>query len=175
MDLTKLLAIYAAILSTAVFMWNVSRSRPKFTVKLALGLDKCDEDYVSGVYISLQNTSSHTVHINQVRFVCPYRKVTLWDRIEALVKYRRFGRTVGWVHTGVPLENIDTGLPISLEAGNSHMIFIPDEVIEEMLDDSLSRKFVVQAQDALWRNKASATFRMPKSVQKSEDDEKHPK
>lgn len=64
MDITKYLAIYAALLSTAVFLWNVWRARPKFKVKLTLGMDKIEDEYVSGAYIALQNPSAHTVHIS---------------------------------------------------------------------------------------------------------------
>ena len=159
MDLTTSLAIYAAILSTAVFLWNVSRSLPKFTVKLVFGMDSRDNENVSGVYISLQNPSTRTVHINSIVLVHLYKEVTLRDRVETLLKYRRFGKTVGWAQNSLLFKDIDTGLPISLEAGRSHMIFIPDDVIEEFLEDSVGRKFVAQAQDALWHNKTSAVWR----------------
>ena len=41
---TDYLAIYAAILSTLVFLWNVLQSRPRIKVDLTLGIEGADED-----------------------------------------------------------------------------------------------------------------------------------
>lgn len=168
MDLTRYLAIYAALLSTTVFLWNVSHSRPKFRVKLTLGMDKIEDEYVSGAYIALQNPSAYAVHISGVDILYNYCRETLWGRIKHAWEFKRIMLRVGWVHYPLSMHGIETGLPVSLEAGKSHMIFISDEKLDEILEDALDRRIIASAQDALWRTKYSAKFDYPKMVCKGD-------
>ncbi|MGR1582831.1 hypothetical protein ACSSNL_15345 [Thalassobius sp. S69A] len=168
MDITKYLAIYAALLSTAVFMWNVSRARPKFKVKMTLGMEKIEDEYVSGAYIALQNPSAHTVHISAVDILYRYRRESLLDRVKHAWEFKRIMLRVGWVHYPLSMHGVETGLPISLEAGKSHMIFISDEKLDEIIEDALDRRIIASAQDALWRTKYSAKFDYPKMVRKDD-------
>ncbi|GAA5080915.1 hypothetical protein N0B44_28440 [Roseibacterium beibuensis] len=172
MDITKYLAIYAAVLSTAVFVWNVARARPKFDVKLVLGLDETDGEYTSGVYVSLQNPSAHTVHISNVSFLYRYEETGLIDRVKHAWEFKRLMRRVGWVHNSMIFDGIETGLPVSLEPGKSHMIFVPYDTIDDMLERGIDRKIIAGAQDALWRNKYSAVFDFPvmRDPDQDEDD-----
>lgn len=171
MDITKYLAIYAALLSTVVFLWNVSHARPKFKVKLTLGMDKIDDKYVSGVYISIQNPSAHTVHVAAADILYRYRSISLIDWIKHAWEFKRIMRRVGWVHYPLSLHGVETGLPVSIEAGKSHMIFISDETLEDVLEDALDRRIIASVQDALWRNQNSSKFDFPKMVR--EDDHNH--
>ncbi|MCX7567524.1 hypothetical protein OS189_14345 [Sulfitobacter sp. F26169L] len=43
----------------------------------------------------------------------------------------------------------------------SHQILVPAEVLEQVLSDAKTRRFVAVAQDALWRNKYSSVFEYP--------------
>lgn len=158
MDLTKYLAIYAAFLSTAVFLWNVSRARPKFKVKLTHGLDTIEGETVSGVYIAIQNPSAHTVHIAGADILYRYRRETLWGWIKHAWSFKRIMPRVGWIHYPLNMHRIETGLPVSLEAGKSHMISLSDEKLNEILESALERQIIASAQDALWRTKYSAKF-----------------
>lgn len=171
MDITKYLAIYAASLSTAVFLWNVSRARPKFKVKLTLGMNKIDGEYVSGAYIAIQNPSAHTVHVVAVDILYRYRSISLIDWIKHAWEFKRIVRRVGWVHYPLNMDDVETGLPVSIEAGKSHMIFVSDEKLEDVLEDALDRRIIASAQDALWRNQHSAKFDYPRMIRK--DDPNH--
>lgn len=57
-------------------------------------------------------------------------------------------------------DDIDTGLPISIEPRTSHSIFIPEEKIWDMLEEDEASKFAAVVQDALWRDKYSSVFEM---------------
>jgi len=171
MDITKYLAIYAALLSTAVFLWNVSRARPKFKVKLTLGMEKIDGEYVSGAYIAIQNPSAHTVHVAAVDILYRYRNISIIDWIKHAWEFKRIMRRVGWVHYSLDINGVETGLPVSIEAGKSHMIFVSDEKLDEVLENALDQQIIASVQDALWRNQNSAKFDYPKIVRK--DDPNH--
>ena len=163
MKITEFLAIYGAVVSTAVFAWNVTASRAKIAVTLTGGIDQSGEELQSGVYLSIQNPSPHTVHVNSVSLVYPYRKVTLLEKIAHLFRYRRLDRYIDWVHNGLVFDGIETGLPVSIEPRQSHSIFIPENVIWEMLNKEGATVFAAVAQDALWRNKYSGVFEMYRS------------
>ena len=163
MKITEFLAIYAAVISTVVFAWNVTTSRARFSVTLAGGANKSGEEYELGVFLSIQNPSLHTVHVNSVSLLYPYRKITLYEKIEHLIKYRRVGRYTGWVHNGLIFDDIETGLPVSIDPRQSHSIFIPENVIWEMLGKDGSAVFAAEVQDALWRDKYSEAFEMYRS------------
>lgn len=160
MKITELLAIYAACLSTLVFIWNIARSIPRVKVMIVFGTSTLEGKCISGVFISIQNPSPHTVHLSNVSILYPYQKNRLIDLIKDVVKYRRLPSTLGWVHSSLSNYNLEDKCPSSIEAGKSHNIFIPQEVLEKILKDSERREIKVVVQDQLWRNKYSRKFKV---------------
>lgn len=159
MKVTEYLAIYGALLSTAVFLWNASRASSKIRVRLCFALDK-DEDGkpCTGIGISVQNPSAHAVHITHIGLLYPWRAVTLWDRVKHVIKYRSSPARMGWCHTSLSNYGKEDGCPISIEPGQSHYVFVEQSTIESVLETARSRFLIAQVQDALWRNKCSRTF-----------------
>src|SRR5262245_29635405 len=88
--LTDYLAIYAAILSTFIFGWNFWSSRTRVRIRFMPGLDSVDGDAQTGAYVSIQNCSSHTVHLAALSILYPYRKKSIAHHILHTVKYRRW-------------------------------------------------------------------------------------
>ncbi len=56
MKVTEFLAIYAAGLSTIVFVWNYVRATPRIKVEIISGSDEIDGEFVFGAYISVKNS-----------------------------------------------------------------------------------------------------------------------
>lgn len=160
MDLTKALAVYASLLSTAVFFWNVQKSRPKIRVKIRFGLEHIEDDPVLGTYVAIQNPSAHTVHITGVDILYRYQNPAFWKRIAFIVKHFRFPSTLGWVHCSLGYYDVATELPKSIEPGQSKLIFIRDEVMKEIISGSPSNEIMAKVQDALWQNTYSKKFKL---------------
>jgi len=158
LKVTELLAIYAACLSTIVFVWNVTRAIPRVKVKIVFGTDKVEGEWISGVYISVQNPSSYTVHLSNISILYPYSKKRFIDLISHILKYRRFSWNVGWVQSNLSNYELKDKCPLSLEAGKSHNVFVPQRVLEKILEDSERREIKAVVQDELWRNKYSRKF-----------------
>ncbi len=158
MDITKFLSVYAAILSSAVFIWNVRKASSRIRVKLILGMDEVEDNFVHGVSVAIQNPSSHTVHISNISLLYPYMRVTPWSRFAHLWLYKQWPRRVVWVHTSLSNYDIDDGCPVSLEPGTSHHVLVPENILEKILKSATERKVVAVVQDALWRNKYSTQF-----------------
>lgn len=149
---TQYLALYGAALSTFVFLWNVARARPKIRVKLSPGVDTVNGELVSGLHVSVQNVSAHTVHLSNVSILYPYTAVGLKDRLRHLFKFRRLPRRIGWVHTSLSNFELEDGCPISLDARKSHGFLIPDDALNSMLGDAIRKEVRAVAQDELWAN-----------------------
>lgn len=162
MSVTEYLAIYAACLSTIVFIWNIARAVPRFKVRLVSGFDEIDGEYVFGVCISVQNPSPHTVHLSGIDLLYPSEDMRLSNFLRHLFKYRRFSRSVGWVYTSLSNYKIEDGCPITLEPGQSHNILVPDHVVEEVLENSQRRELKAVAHDQLWGRKHSNKFSVAK-------------
>lgn len=158
---TDYLAIYGAGLSTAVAAWNYARSRSKVRVVLIFSVETVGEDTQAGASIFIQNPSAQTVHITNVSLLYPFKNITIKERIEHMVRFRRLPIRIGWCHSDLSLHGVDDGCPISVEPGKSHKIFIRDEVLENLLKEAKSRQLKAVAQDALWRNKYSNVFEYP--------------
>lgn len=161
MQATDLLAIYGACLSTIVFAWNVSRAIPRYKVDVVFGLDDKEEKPRHGVYICIRNPSSQTVHLAGIDILYSYVNTGLIDKVRHTVKYRRLPKTVGWVHSSLSNYGVDDECPLAVEPGKSHMVFVPDGKLEEVLKESTTRKFRACVQDQLWRSKYSAVFDYP--------------
>jgi len=160
LKVTELLAIYAACLSTIVFIWNVTRAIPRVKVKIVFGTDKVEGECTSGVYISVQNPSSHTVHLSNISILLPSSKRRFIDLIAHILKYRRFPWNEGWVQSNLSNYKLENKCPLSLEAGKSHNVFIPQVVLEKIFKDSERREIKAVVQDQLWRNKYSRKFKV---------------
>ena len=156
--LTDILAVYAASLSTIVFIWNARSSKPTLRTRIVHAAEQSDDGLKVGIRIEVQNPSIHMAHLNSVQLLYPWRKLSIWDRIMHMARYRRLPFLAGWCHTSLSNYDLADGCPVSIEPHKSHGIFIPDEVVEELLEDSIKPSIRILAQDALWRNQYSKPF-----------------
>ena len=159
MEITSILATYGALLSTFIFFWNIRNSQSRIKVALIQGACGEGDGFEMGFYVSIKNPSLHPVHITAVSLVYPYRHITLIDKIGFYIKRGKLYPFVAWVHDSIIFKKIETGLPKSIEPGNSHNIFIPESALKETLKNTPSTVIAACVQDALWRNKYSAAVR----------------
>lgn len=162
MKTTDYLAIYASVLSTLVFFWNVLQSKPKIKVDLIFGIEGEGDQLRSGAYMFVRNLSSHDVHLSNFSILYPYRKTGLKERLGYVWKYKRMPKTIGWVTSSLSNYSIEDGCPICLKARNSYSVFIPDTSIEAMLTDASHRSLIGCVQDQLWQNTYSREFKYSK-------------
>jgi len=153
-SLTSALAIYAAVLSTVVFLWNLWGSRPRVRVRLAFGL----QDGKVGVHASIQNVSGHDIHLAAASILYQDRQASLRERIRDMWVYRRLPRRVGWVHTRLSNYGLTDGFPLVLVARDAHHVFIPEDVLRQLFRGAASQKVVVSVQDKLWNDVYSQAF-----------------
>ncbi|MGR3302355.1 MAG: hypothetical protein ACUZ8I_07600 [Candidatus Scalindua sp.] len=158
MKVTEILAIYAALLSTIVFVWNIRKAIPRVKIEVIFGTNKIDGEYVSGAYISVKNPSPHTVHLSNISILYPYKKSNIFELITHALKYRQLPLSVGWVHLSLSNYEIEDGCPLALEPGKSHGILVPENTLEKIFEDSEKRVIKAVVQDQLWRNKYSRKF-----------------
>lgn len=159
MKMTDYLAIYAAVLSTVVFLWNIAQSRPRIKVDLVFSMDDASGKLETGASLIVRNHSSHDVHLANIGILYPFRNATFQERLKHLWRYRRWPGRVGWSHSSLSNYAIESGCPICLEARKSHRIFIPDAKINEMLSDAVERSLRATVQDQLWNDFYSRKFR----------------
>lgn len=153
MNLTDWVAVYAALLSTFIFARDYFRSRPRFRVMLTPGVSDEGGDTEMGVFLSIQNTSPHTVHVNHVSILYPYGEPpTVLGRLRFLLRYKRLPSGLGWVHSSLSNEDIDDRCPASIDSWKSQEIFIPQAVIENYLASSSRREIRAEVQDPLWNS-----------------------
>lgn len=153
---TDYLALYGALLSTVVFVWNVSRALPKLKVRLAhteTGSGMC-----TGVVASIQNHSAHPVRITRVSILLPFRSKRIRRKLVHLLWHRRWLRTIGWYHAPLSAYGVDDQCPLTVEPGHSHVVFLPADAVESLLGRAMGRQFRVVVQDALWRDTYSHPF-----------------
>ena len=155
MKITEALAIYAACLSTLVFFWNIIKATPKFKVDLIHGLEENGDDYIGGLYITVRNHSPHKIHIAGLDLLYQSEKSSIFRKLIHLLKYRNWSNSVGWVHCCPSLYGVEYKSPIELEAFQSHRLFIPEDTVNEIIEQGINRKIKAKAQDQLWRNKYS--------------------
>lgn len=159
MKMTDYLAIYAAVLSTIVFLWNIAQSRPQVKVDFLFSINDADGKPEPGGSIIVRNHSSHDVHLANIRILYPYRHVTFKERLGHLWRFRRWPSRVGWVHSSLSNYGIESGCPVCLEARKSFRVFIPDEKVKAMLADATEGSLMACVQDQLWNNFYSRKFR----------------
>lgn len=160
LKITDYLAIYAAGLSTVVFIWNVLRSKPKFKVRLCVGMEGREGKALMGIYISILNSSAYTIHLSNVSILYRYKKPSVLQFVSHLIRFRRISRSIGWVHSSLSNYDVKDGCPVSIEAGKAHNIFIPQNVLEKVLESAISREIRAVAQDQLWQNTYSKTLKI---------------
>jgi hypothetical protein len=148
---TDFIAIYAALLSTLVFVWNFRNSQPRFKVELFSGFKEQEH----GVFIDIKNPSSQVVIINVVWLLFPLRTAKLVEKVTNLCRFKRLPH-LDWVRGSIFAEVIATELPVSLAPRNSHRIFIPEAKIREMLQRTPSTSFAAGVRDALGGSKYSS-------------------
>jgi hypothetical protein len=159
LKITAYLAIYAAILSTLVFAWNILQSQPRIKVDLIFGIEGTDDDLKSGVYIVVRNPSSHDVHLSNVDMLWPYTVVSLKERLAHAWRFNSLPRRLGWVHSSLSNYSVESGCPVRLEARKSHEVFIPQPALEKILSGAIARVLMACVQDQLWNNIYSGKFR----------------
>ncbi len=161
MNYTEVLAIYGAILSTGIFIWNIYSNRARVKVKLIFSTIEVDGGYKSGISIYVQNPTSHTIPVSNIQILYPYRIVGLLDYVEHFWEYRRFPKRIGWVHTALSQYGINDNCPFSLEPLQAKSVFISDEKLKLIFSDATSREIKAVVQDQLWQNVYSETFKIP--------------
>ena len=161
MKITDYLAIYAAILSTLIFAWNVLQSRPRVRVDLIFGIEGTDEALKSGVYVVVRNLSSHDVHLSSISILYPYGIASLKERFAHVWRFKRLPRRLGWVHSSLSNYSVESGCPVCLEARKSHRVFIPQPALEAILAEVNDRTIMACVQDQLWNNVYSGKFKCP--------------
>lgn len=161
MKITDYLAIYAAILSTLIFSWNVLQSRPRIKVDLIFGIEGVGENMESGVYIFIRNLASHDVHLANISILYPYKNVGLKERIAHAWRFKRIPRRLGWVTSSLSNYSVESGCPVCLEARKSYRVFISAPALEVMLAEATHRSIMACVQDQLWNNIFSSAFKCP--------------
>lgn len=157
---TEILAGYAAILSTSVFIWNVVQSKGKVRVRVVYGTERVDDEYVAGVLISVQNPSSKPVHITNISILYPFVTVRFRDRIAHIWRFKRFPWRIGWCSTSLSNLEVDSKCPVTIDPGKSHRILIPMSCFDSELSKAIRPVIIAKVQDALWRNVLSRPFVM---------------
>lgn len=155
MKFTDYLAIYAAVLSSVVFLWNIRQSRPRIKVDLIWGIEKSGE---SGIYVFVRNVSSHDVHLTNIDILYRYKTSTFKESIGHICRFKTLPRTLGLVRSSLSNFSLESGCPISIEANKSHRVLIPDATVEVILEKAIDRSLMACAQDQLWRNVYSKAF-----------------
>lgn len=168
MKVTDYLAVYAALLSTLVFVWNVVQSRPKVRVDLIFGLDEKGDDLRSGVWIVIRNLSSHDVHLAGIDLLYKGTTPSTWQRLKHMWRFKSLARRMSWVHSSLSLYGLESGCPLKLEARKSHQVFVPEKVTEKIFAKAVNRDLIACVQDQLWNNVYSSRFAFPKSARDSD-------
>jgi len=154
MKATELLAIYAAILSTVVFAWNVFQSRPRLKVLIVFGI----EGQVIGAHISVQNRSPHTVHLSNISLLYRDRQPTWREWLRHAWDFRRIPRRLGWVHSSLSNYAIPDGCPVALDARNSHHVLVPEQTLQEIFRRTGNNLLIAVVQDKLWSSVYSNVY-----------------
>lgn len=151
MSITDWIAVYGAFLATFVFIRDYLRTRSKIKVIIVYGVD--------GIVVSVQNLSASTAHITNLSFLYPLKSASVGGYLKHVWKYRTIPRTLGWCHSSFTNLGINDGCPLQIESEKSHVIEIPERVLDKMFEDASSRTLKVVVQDGLWRHTYSSKFR----------------
>ncbi|WP_159068635.1 hypothetical protein [Neisseria wadsworthii] len=152
MKITEWLAIYGAVLSSIIFIWNIIQSRPRIEVEVVFGM--------GGVYIFVRNLSAHVVNLAAISIMHRYNKdITLKDKVLHFIKYRRWPVRLGWVSSSLSIYKLSDGCPLSLAARDSHKVFVPNNILLDIFEKSDSKEIIAVVQDKVWNNVYSKIFK----------------
>jgi hypothetical protein len=149
LSLADCLAMYAAALSTAIAIWNVIQARPRIKVVVIAGLDSSGPTSRFGAYVQVRNVSSHGVPLAAITLLYRYGPAGLGAQLKHMVKYRCFPSTVGWVHSRLSLHDVDDECPTVVAARSSHLVFIPQVVLDKIGRETGERVIMCSVQDQL--------------------------
>lgn len=158
MKITDYLAIYAAFLSTLVFLWNLRQARPRLKADIVPGLTDKGERPRFGAFIIIRNVSPLEVHLSAISLLYRHGKPSLKEKLMHLLKYRQIPRTIGWVHSSFSYYDVDDEFPLSIGARKAHRIFIPQSALENIAIESGERTIRCNIQDELGNNVLSKKF-----------------
>ena len=160
MEITDWVAIYAASLSTFIFIREYIRARPRFRIVLTFGISDDSGEPGMGMFISIQNTSNHVVHISHLSILYPSESLppTLLNKLKFMWQYKRSAKGLGWVHSSLSYYDVEDRCPTCIESRKSHEIFVPQAALEEILSKSPRREIRVETQDPLWNSTYSEPF-----------------
>jgi len=144
------LAFYAAILSTAVALWNYVQARPRIKVNVIAGMDTSTSASRIGAFVYVRNLSSHDVPLSAITLLYRYGSTSFTKRVRHLIKYRQLPRTVGWAQASLSSYAVDDQCPTVVAPRSSHRIFIPQAVLERIATQSGKRVLMCSVQDQLW-------------------------
>lgn len=160
MGLTDYLALYGALLSSAVFYWNVRSAKANLRVRIVhSSWQNIEGEFEHGIRIEVQNPSMHEAHLNRVTLLYPMREPRIWDYIKHLWRFRNSPAQVGWCYVSFDLYELEDLCPVTIAAQKSHGVYVPERVLLELEKASIKPELKVMAQDALWRNEYSSAFR----------------
>ena len=77
-----------------------------------------------------------------------------------IVRFRRFSRTIGWVHSSLSNYGLDDGCPLELGARKSHKVFIPEAVLSNVLSEGVRKELRAVVQGELWNSTHSSIFKV---------------
>lgn len=158
MNVTDYLAIYGAFLSTAVLVWDVRRSTSKVHVEIINAVEVVECVSKHGIGISVKNPTNKVVHLANVSLLYEYKLLSLFNRVAYFFKFRRFSLNSGWCHAHLSNYAVNDKCPVSIEPGQSHWIFVSEDIVEEILKNGISRHLKAVVQDSLWRDRYSKKF-----------------
>lgn len=161
MKFTDYLAIYAALISTLVFVWNIFQSRPRIKVDLIFGVEGSGDAIKSGIYVTVRNLSSHDIHLSNIDILYQYRKPRIRDKIAHMWRFKNLPIRTGWIRSSLSNYSLGSGFPVCLEARKSHMVLIPQATVETILTEATDRALIACVQDQLWNNVYSRKFKYP--------------
>lgn len=162
---TDWLAIYASILSTLIFCWNIIQSKPKIKVDIVFGIGAYGVEHISGAYVIVRNLSSVELPIGNVSLLFPAIQTTFKHWISHIWQFKRRPKNLGWCYSNLSNYLIDSGCPINLGPRQSHKIFIADPILEQIFAKATERSLIACVQDQLWNEFFSSPFHYPSSTQ----------
>ncbi|WP_072055736.1 hypothetical protein [Aliivibrio fischeri] len=153
LSFTDYLAIYGAVLSTIIFTWNVIKSRPTFCVDFIPGFN--DENTLEGEFIIIRNKSAHKIYLAGVELLYPTERGTKVEFLRLCIKHKQYFKSFGWCSVNLNQIQVNDECPLVLESGQSHRIFIPRKIVNNLIEEGSEKKLMASAQDQLFNNRYS--------------------
>lgn len=165
-NITTLIAIYGACLSTVSLVYSYKQKHPKVKVRLNPGFKSDSPDAGMHAVISIINAGYTGIQINSAGIAYRSMKPTLRQSIKFAIKHRVNPQCLGFVHIMTPEIRMD-GLPKVIDSFNNHTIWIPEHVFSKHWNNTNGTNYVAYAQDALGRSyySNSLTFHIGKRVE----------